>query len=500
MSPPEREADGPSVALPARVLGPRAGAAGDLGANELRASSTWRGRRDYIFRRVLAVSDMLAVGSAGLVAFLVSPVGGRDQFLWLLPLLPAWVAVFGAYGLYQRDSQRISSAGLDDLPAIFHALVVGTLAMWLYYRLVPAHELVFIEALAFGVLGLAVITAVRAVARRAMTSVLGPERVLFLGESRSLPALVRKIRDHPEYGLEPVGLVARSPGRRTDVPIPIVGRIEDARLGDLVERHDIERVIVSRSGAADEAMLELFQECRDLDVKVSLLPAQVDVIGPSVQVDDIEGITVLGLNALTLSRSSRFLKRAMDILGAGVGLLLFSPVLALVTVAIKLDSKGSVLFRQRRIGMRGRRFHVIKFRTMVPGAEDQADELFAESEDPGWLKLEHDPRITRVGRFLRLTSLDELPQLWNVLRGDMSLVGPRPLIETEDATVTGWARTRTDLAPGITGLWQVLGRTNIPFEEMVKLDYLYVTNWSLWLDFKLLLQTFPVVVRRRGVN
>ena len=137
---------------------------------------------------------------------------------------------------------------------------------------------------------------------------------------------------------------------------------------------------------------------------------------------------------------------------------------------------------------------------MVPGAEDQADELLAESQDPGWLKLEHDPRITRVGRFLRLTSLDELPQLWNVLRGDMSLVGPRPLIETEHATVTGWGHTRTDLAPGITGLWQVLGRTNIPFEEMVKLDHLYVTNWSMWLDAKLLLQTFPVVMRRRGAN
>jgi exopolysaccharide biosynthesis polyprenyl glycosylphosphotransferase len=500
MSAVEHDGGPVSVAVPVPLLRPGAGVVGELGADELRASQTWRGRRDYVFRRVLAVSDMFAIASAALVAFVVSPVGGADQFLWLLPILPAWVAVFGAYGLYQRDSKRISSAGLDDLPAIFHGLVVGTLVMWLYYRLVPAHELVFIEALAFGVLGLAVITAVRFVARRAMTSVLGPERVLFLGESRSLPALVRKIRDHPEYGLEPVGLVARSREPQTDAPIPIVGRIEDASLGDLVERHDIERVIVSRSGATDEAMLELFQECRDLGVKVSLLPAQVDVIGPSVQVDDIEGITVLGLKALTLSRSSRFLKRGMDILGAGVGLLLLSPVLAMVAVAIKLDSKGSVLFRQRRVGRRGRSFHVIKFRTMVSGAEDQADELFAESEDPGWLKLEHDPRITRVGRFLRLTSLDELPQLWNVLRGDMSLVGPRPLIETEHAAVTGWARTRTDLAPGVTGLWQALGRTNIPFEEMVKLDYLYVTNWSLWLDVKLLLQTFPVVVRRRGAN
>ena len=180
--------------------------------------------------------------------------------------------------------------------------------------------------------------------------------------------------------------------------------------------------------------------------------------------------------------------------------MLLSPLIALVALAVKLGLRGTVLFRQRRIGRKGRSFRLLKFRTMVPGAERQVEELLERSEDPNWLKLDHDPRITRVGRVLRLTSLDELPQLWNVLRGDMSLVGPRPLIETEDATVGGWARTRLDLAPGITGLWQVLGRTNIPFEEMVKLDYLYVTNWSLWLDIKLLLRTCLVIVHRRGAN
>ena len=132
--------------------------------------------------------------------------------------------------------------------------------------------------------------------------------------------------------------------------------------------------------------------------------------------------------------------------------------------------------------------------------EQRKAELLTESRDPGWLKLDHDPRITRVGRFLRLTSLDELPEFWNVLKGDMSLVGPRPLIESEDQRIDGWARSRLDLTPGITGLWQVLGRTNIPFEEMVKLDYLYVTNWSLWTDVRLILKTLPAVVTRRGAN
>ena len=159
-----------------------------------------------------------------------------------------------------------------------------------------------------------------------------------------------------------------------------------------------------------------------------------------------------------------------------------------------------MFFKQKRIGRGGRSFTVRKFRTMVTDAEAQREALLAQSKDPNWLHLDHDPRITRVGRFLRHSSLDELPQLFNVLLGQMSLVGPRPLVESEDLRIEGWGRSRLDLTPGITGAWQVLGRTNIPFEEMVKLDYLYVTNWSLWTDVRLILRTLPVVLDRRGVN
>ncbi len=190
----------------------------------------------------------------------------------------------------------------------------------------------------------------------------------------------------------------------------------------------------------------------------------------------------------------------MDIAGASALLLVTAPLWIAAAIAIKLESRGPVLFRQSRIGRGGRPFHVVKFRTMVADAEARRSELLEHSRQSEWLDLEHDPRITRVGRFLRMTSMDELPQLSNVLRGDMSLVGPRPLIAEEDKNVNGWARGRLDLTPGITGVWQVMGRTQIPFEQMIMLDYLYVANWSVWTDIKLMLQTVPVVLMRRGAN
>jgi lipopolysaccharide/colanic/teichoic acid biosynthesis glycosyltransferase len=226
----------------------------------------------------------------------------------------------------------------------------------------------------------------------------------------------------------------------------------------------------------------------------------MDVLGPAVEIDDVEGITVLGINPPALARSSRMLKRGMDLALSSAALILTLPGLALIVLAVRLGSPGPALFAQERVGRNGRRFRLYKFRTMDVDAEARTDELRALSADPDWVLLDHDPRVTTVGRWLRRTSLDELPQLWNVIKGDMSLVGPRPLMPADHAQVTEWGLRRLDLTPGITGLWQVLGRTTIPFAEMVKLDYLYVTNWSLWNDVRLLIRTLPAVLRRRGAN
>jgi lipopolysaccharide/colanic/teichoic acid biosynthesis glycosyltransferase len=195
------------------------------------------------------------------------------------------------------------------------------------------------------------------------------------------------------------------------------------------------------------------------------------------------------------------LKRLMDILGAAAGLILLAPLLLMLALAVKLGSPGPVFFRQKRIGRHGDEFEMLKFRSMVANADAIKDKLRHrnEVEGGGLFKIADDPRITRAGRFLRRTSLDELPQLFNVLAGSMSLVGPRPLVADEDALIEGWQRRRLAVKPGMTGMWQIFGSSRIPMEEMVKIDYLYGANWSIWLDLKILLRTVPYVLSRRGL-
>ncbi len=205
--------------------------------------------------------------------------------------------------------------------------------------------------------------ALRVAARRAVLTFGGPDRVLFVGESEVTCALARKISTHPEYGLEAVGAVSGDAVGDLPDGLPHLGRLADLDLRDLVVAHGVERVIVTAEDLPDEAMIDLVRNCGAVSVKVSLLPDHIDAIGPSVEVDDIEGLTVLGLNPLVLSRSSRFLKRLLDIVGATVGLLLAGPLVAALAIAIKLDSPGPVLFRQQRIGRGGKAFTVLKFRT-----------------------------------------------------------------------------------------------------------------------------------------
>ena len=214
------------------------------------------------------------------------------------------------------------------------------------------------------------------------------------------------------------------------------------------------------------------------------------------------GVRDAGVLRRTVGAGSvgRAAKRTLDIVLGLLLLVVLAPILALLVLAIRLDSSGGPLFRQTRVGRDGRRFRCVKFRTMVVDAEQQVEALREQSRDPNWLDLEHDPRITRVGRWLRHTSLDELPQLWNVLRGQMSIVGPRPLSVEDDSNVPSWARIRSAVPPGMTGLWQVSGRTDVSFADMLRLDCEYAANWSLHRDLALIVRTVPAVLFARGAN
>jgi exopolysaccharide biosynthesis polyprenyl glycosylphosphotransferase len=256
---------------------------------------------------------------------------------------------------------------------------------------------------------------------------------------------------------------------------------------------------VAFSQARHAAFLDVVRTCGDHGVKVNIVPRLFEVVSSRAGVDDIEGIPLLDVAHVELSRFNLVVKRVFDLLAGGLLFMLFLPFMAVIALLIKLDSAGPVFFRQERMGRGGKTFRIYKFRSMKSGADKLRAELDGLNEYSGpMFKMRRDPRVTRLGFWLRRWSLDELPQIINVLVGDMSLVGPRPLWVEEARQCRGWTLKRLDLTPGITGLWQVLGRSTIPFEEMVKLDYLYVTGWSLSWDVKLLIETVPAVLRKRG--
>jgi len=457
--------------------------------------------RDFALRRVLLVADM--AGLCLTLAFALSVAGNRAAALadlvWILPTLPLWAFLFWAYELYGRSIRRFEPTHLNDAPSLFHALVLGTLGMWLYYKvLTPVPQLSFEEVVIFGLVSLPTITALRAVLRARNLRAQGPERVFAIAPPSDVTLLRRKLDNHPEYEMAVVGAVAREAIEEQD--LELWGDLDQVE--DLMVSKQIDHVIARLDAhyLPQEQLRALMRACHREGVRFSCFPPVMGLLPPGIEVNHLEGMGLLTSNPPVLSRSARIVKRGLDIVLSILSLALLAPLIALIALAVRLDSKGPVLYRQTRVGRHDERFELLKFRTMVVDADRLDEDLMKRSTDPDWLVMEEDPRVTRLGRFLRRNSLDELPQLWNVLKGDMSMVGPRPLSERDDSKVRGWKRHRLDLVPGITGYWQVLGRNNIPFEEMLEVDYAYVSGWSLWHDMKLLLQTAPAVLRRRGAN
>jgi exopolysaccharide biosynthesis polyprenyl glycosylphosphotransferase len=327
----------------------------------------------------------------------------------------------------------------------------------------------------------------RTLARRVACASSPDERCLIVGGSEQSGPLADRIGSLE--GVELVGSVDAS---------ALVASAGDLR--SLVEQLRVHRiVIVPDAKITDAATLELVRSAKYIGVRVSLFPNLLAAVGGCTVFDDLEGITVLGVPRFGLSRSSRAMKRTLDIAGASLGLVVCAPLFLVLAVLIRLDSPGPILFRQIRVGRDDQHFKMVKFRSMVVGAEAMRAHLLDRNQaGQGLFKITDDPRVTRVGRWLRRSHLDELPQLWNVLRGEMSLVGPRPLIVEEDQLIAGGDRYRLHLTPGMTGPWQIKGPIDTPLAEMAKLDYMYISNWSLGQDIDIMLRTAGRVLRRSG--
>ena len=468
----------------------------------LHAANVETPRRDSMRRRALAAADVLALlGAYGVLWLLAPPPNSVTHDLVLLVALPLWVVLNKSLRLYDRDANVVHQSTLNELPKLFHSLSLGASLAFLLGPLVPGVTIHRTQVIVWWLAALVLTPTLRSAARELVRRRTTPERLLLVGTGQVAALVARKIESHPEYGSELVGYVhADGDHRHAEAmgELRCLGALSDFER--VCREADVERVIVAFSSAQHERLLDVIRISKRLRVKISVVPRLFEVIGSGVEIDQVEGMTLLGIRGLTRTTSTLALKRGMDIVGASLGLIVLSPLLALVALAIKLTSPGPVLFLQPRVGRANEVFRMWKFRTMVQGAHRMQADLahLNEMEGGAMFKIADDPRVTSVGRILRRASLDELPQLWNVLRGEMSLVGPRPLVPAENDHVIGWHRTRLDLTPGLTGPWQVMGRNAIPFQEMVKLDYLYVTDWSLWSDIKLLVRTLPVVVGRRG--
>ena len=458
--------------------------------------------RDAIFRRGLVAADMLAAGIA--LGFSVSAVAGPSVRATVVVALMLVVVLVGKLlGLYDRDELVFHKATLDEVPKLFKLSAMYGLVTWLLAPALLEGPFTRASTLALWMSAFLLTCAFRWAAREIARKVAPAERCLIIGRSGTRMRLTGKLTaSHP--GTEVVGYLPLEDERRNHESWSGRDRrrraLTIADLPALVPDLDIHRVIVIPGEANPDTMVDAISQAKASGVKVSILPRLFEVVGSSVEFDDIEGVTVLGVRRFGLSRSSAAIKRATDIACAALGLAVLAPLFAVVAVAIKLDSQGPVFYRQWRIGRAGRAFRMVKFRSMVANADDLKPQLEEHNVAGGGLfKVVDDPRITRVGHVIRKLSLDELPQLLNVLRGEMSLVGPRPLVPDEDHRVDGRFRRRLKLVPGMTGPWQILGPTRVPLAEMVVMDYLYGANWSLWLDVKILLRTLGHVVLRRGL-
>jgi exopolysaccharide biosynthesis polyprenyl glycosylphosphotransferase len=453
-----------------------------------------RYRRDVLLADILAAA--LAASLAIVLRFDGEALGGWAWAPAALPLV--WVSIAGLHRTYEA---RFLGAGTDEFERVLRSgLVLFTsIAVGSFLMRTNLSRSVVVFAVPVTVLGsLAGRKLLRMRLHRARAAGRGMEKTIVVGDGDAVGQLVNLLRSTPHRGMDPVGVCLPSGSGSPLVDVPVLGGPDDVlQAVDDTGAHVV--AVVSHPDFWGHPLRKLAWALEERDVELIVSPGIVEVAGPRLSIRPIAGLSLLHLERPAASGGQMLLKAAFDrLLGIAI-LLLLSPVLLAIAVVVRLTSTGPALFTQTRVGVGGCEFSIYKFRSMVPEAEHQLIDLAHHDEGNGTLfKIRGDPRVTRIGQYLRRYSLDELPQLINVARGEMSLVGPRPPLPSEVAGYCDDAARRLRVRPGMTGLWQVSGRSDLTWEQSLQLDLRYVDNWSMTLDLSILWRTVHAVVRGSG--
>jgi exopolysaccharide biosynthesis polyprenyl glycosylphosphotransferase len=473
-------------------------------------------RRGWLMRRMLLAADLVGLSLAFLLVeylYVHRAHGDRVKEIGELTIfflsLPAWIVLAKLYGLYDRDEERTDHTTAEDMKDVFHLITVCVFLLLGFTALTGVASPTVPKLFSFWCLAITFVALARMSARsycRRHISYL--QNTVIVGAGTVGQLVARKLTMHREYGINVVGFVDDNPRERRDDLDWLVVLGSPSELPEIVRLLDVERVIFAFSAEPHETDLELIRALDGLGVQVDIVPRLFEVVTPTSETHSIEGLPVLSLRPTKIPRSSRAIKRTVDLVVSGALLVVLAPVFAFVAWRIKRDDGGPVFFRQTRLGEAMREFTVLKFRSMRTDTTSAAHEEHMRRtsngvvarEANGLFKLERQDAITPTGRWLRRTSLDELPQLINVFRGEMSLVGPRPCLSYELQHFDEHHFDRFAMPAGITGLWQVTARAHSTFREALDMDVAYVRSWSLGLDLRLLFRTPLQLLRPEGTR
>jgi len=473
--------------------------------------------KDAVIRRAMIIFDGLIITSSFLLAYIlrqkfhvfykldlipsvqvVSRMRGSisDYMVILFFAVPLWCMMLYWNGMYRSmRTKTLLEALWIIIKASFFAIVALGAVVFLFKLQFISRVFFAIFVILNAIFLLLEKTAVFSFMHYARRRGFNYRRIIVVGTGRRAANFVDRINRHPEWGLRTFGLIddAEGPLGKTVKGVEVIGHLGD--IEDILHRASIDEVVFVVPRSRLTYVEGAVHVCETEGIRATIAVDLFDLKIARLQQSELDGIPLLRFETTLAEEWQLFIKRTIDIIVSGLALILLSPLFLIVSALIKLTSPGPVLFAQKRVGLNGRRFLLYKFRTMHEGSHKKLSEFSALNEMKGPIfKIKDDPRITPLGKMLRKTSIDELPQLFNVFMGCMSLVGPRPPLPREVAQYKPWQRRRLSMRPGITCLWQISGRNNINFDEWVKLDLKYLDNWSLWLDFKILIKTIPAAL------